>query len=111
MVIDGIFYCRDNAVFSVSASNKLSCTLSGQCFEIGNKNIPPNRQRLLEERYQRIGNIKYAIFVRKIQMNNIEQNKQIDFYNKVTSLLKEARESVVRSVNKQWFIPIWKQVE
>ena len=33
-------------------------------------------------------------------MNNIEQNKQIDFYNKVTSLLKEARESVVRSVNK-----------
>ena len=44
-------------------------------------------------------------------MNNIEQNKQIDFYNKVTSLLKEARESVVRSVNKQWFIPIWKQVE
>jgi len=62
----------------------------------------------LEERYQRIGNIKYAFFVREIQMNNNEQNKQIDFYNKVTSLLKEARESVVRSVNKQWFIPIWK---
>lgn len=33
-------------------------------------------------------------------MNNIEQNKRIDFYNKVTTLLKEARESVVRSVNK-----------
>ena len=33
-------------------------------------------------------------------MNNIQQNKQIDFYNKVANLLKEARESVVRTVNK-----------
>ena len=28
----GIFYCRDSASFSVSASNKLSCNLTGQCF-------------------------------------------------------------------------------
>jgi len=42
-VTGGIFYCRDSAGFSVSASNKLSCNLTGQCFEIGNKNIPPNR--------------------------------------------------------------------
>jgi hypothetical protein len=41
-------------------------------------------------------------------MNDIEQNKRIDFYNKVANLLKEARESVVRTVIKQWFIPIWK---
>ena len=41
-VTGGIFYCRDSAGFSVSASNKLSCKLTGQCFEIGNKNIPPN---------------------------------------------------------------------
>jgi len=40
-VTGGIFYCRDSAGFSVSASNKLSCNLTGQCFEIGNKNIPP----------------------------------------------------------------------
>ena len=39
----GIFYCRDSAGFSVSAFNKLSCNLTGQCFEIGNKNIPPDR--------------------------------------------------------------------
>lgn len=39
----GIFYCRDSAVFSVSASNKLLCNLTDLCFEIGNKNIPPNR--------------------------------------------------------------------
>jgi len=39
----GIFYCRDSAGFSVSTSNKLLCNLTGQCFEIGNKNIPPNR--------------------------------------------------------------------
>lgn len=39
----GIFYCRDSAGFSVSTSNKLSCNLTGQCFEIGNKNIPPIR--------------------------------------------------------------------
>ncbi len=39
----GIFYCRDSGYFSVSASNKLSCNLTGQCFEIGNKNIPPIR--------------------------------------------------------------------
>ena len=39
----GIFYCRDSAGFRFSASNKLSCNLSGQCFEIGNKNIPPKR--------------------------------------------------------------------
>jgi hypothetical protein len=38
-VTGGIFYCRDSADFSVSASNKLSCNLTGQCFEIGNKNI------------------------------------------------------------------------
>ena len=43
LVTGGIFYCRDSADFSVSASNKLSCNLTGQCFEIGNKNIPPNR--------------------------------------------------------------------
>jgi len=42
-VTGGIFYCRDIAGFSVSASNKLSCNLTAQCFEIGNKNIPPNR--------------------------------------------------------------------
>ena len=39
----GIFYCRDSGYLSVSASNKLSCNLTGQYFEIGNKNIPPNR--------------------------------------------------------------------
>jgi len=42
-ITGGIFYCRDSAGFSVSASNKLSCSLTGQCFEIGNKNIPPIR--------------------------------------------------------------------
>jgi len=40
-VTGGIFYCRDSAGFSVSAFNKLWCNLTGQCFEIGNKNIPP----------------------------------------------------------------------
>ena len=43
LVTGGIFYCRDSAFFSVSASNKLSCNLTDLCFEIGNKNIPPNR--------------------------------------------------------------------
>jgi hypothetical protein len=43
LVTGGIFYCRVSAGLSVSASNKLSCNLTGQCFEIGNKNIPPNR--------------------------------------------------------------------
>ncbi len=43
LLTGGIFYCRDSADFSVPASNKLSCNLTGQCFEIGNKNIPPNR--------------------------------------------------------------------
>lgn len=45
LVTGGIFYCRDSAGFSVSASNKLSCNLTDLCFEIGNKNIPPNRYR------------------------------------------------------------------
>mgnify|MGYP000851654686 CR=1 FL=1 len=43
LVTGGIFYCRDSVYFSVSASNKLSCNLTGSCFEIGNKNIPPIR--------------------------------------------------------------------
>lgn len=43
LVTGGIFYCRDSGYFSVCASNKLSCNLTGQCFEIGNKNIPPIR--------------------------------------------------------------------
>ena len=42
-ITGGIFYCRDSGYFSVSASNKLSCNLTGQFFEIGNKNIPPIR--------------------------------------------------------------------
>ena len=42
-ITGGIFYCRDSAAFSVSASNKLLYNLTGQCFEIGNKNIPPIR--------------------------------------------------------------------
>ncbi len=41
VVTDSIFYCRDSENLSVSASNKLSCNKTGQCFEIGNKNIPP----------------------------------------------------------------------
>ena len=41
-ITSGIFYCRDSGYFNVSASNKLSYNLTGQCFEIGNKNIPPN---------------------------------------------------------------------
>ena len=32
-------------------------------------------------------------------MKEIEQNNHIDFYNRVSNLLKEARESVVRTVN------------
>ena len=48
-ITGGIFYCRVSAGFSVSASNKLSCNLTGQCFEIGNKNIPPNRYRSVVE--------------------------------------------------------------
>jgi len=43
LLTGGIFYCRVSAGFSVSATNKLSCNLTGQCFEIGNKNIPPIR--------------------------------------------------------------------
>jgi len=42
-ITGGIFYCRDSGYFSVSASNKLSCILTGKCFEVGNKNIPPIR--------------------------------------------------------------------
>ena len=41
-VTSGIFYCRGSGYFSLSASNKLLCNLTRQCFEIGNKNIPPN---------------------------------------------------------------------
>ena len=44
-VTRGIFYCRVSAGFSVCATNKVSCNLTGKCFEIGNKNIPPNRYR------------------------------------------------------------------
>jgi len=47
-VTGGIFYCRDSAGFSVSASNKLLCNLPDLCFEIGNKNIPPIRWALLK---------------------------------------------------------------
>ena len=43
LVTGGIFYCRDSGYFSVSTSNKLSCNLTGLCFESGNKNIPPIR--------------------------------------------------------------------
>jgi hypothetical protein len=46
-ITSGIFYCRDSADFSVSASYKLFCNLTGQCFEIGNKNIAPNRYAAL----------------------------------------------------------------
>jgi hypothetical protein len=35
-ITGGIFYCRDSAGFNVSASNILSCSLTGRCFEIGN---------------------------------------------------------------------------
>jgi len=40
-ITGGIFYCRDSAGFNVSASNELLFVLTGQSFEIGNKNIPP----------------------------------------------------------------------
>jgi len=49
-ITGGIFYCRDSAGISVSATNKLSCNLTDLCFEIGNKNIPPIRYRLAQER-------------------------------------------------------------
>jgi hypothetical protein len=49
-ITGGIFYCRDSGYFSVSASNKLLCNLTGQSFEIGNKNIPPIRYKQAEEK-------------------------------------------------------------
>ncbi|MFA5434255.1 MAG: hypothetical protein WC319_15530 [Candidatus Paceibacterota bacterium] len=52
-VTGGIFYCRDSGYFSVSASNKLSCNLTGQCFKIGNKNIPPIRYHALIDQQKR----------------------------------------------------------
>jgi len=36
-ITGGIFYCRDNAVFSLLAFNKLLCNLTGQYSDIGNK--------------------------------------------------------------------------
>ncbi len=57
-VTGGIFYCRDSASFSVSASNKLSCKLTGQCSEIGNKNIPPKRY---QQPYDDNANIQHNI--------------------------------------------------
>jgi len=42
-VTGGIFYCRVSADFSGSAFNKPLYNLTGLCFEIGNKNIPPER--------------------------------------------------------------------
>jgi hypothetical protein len=42
-VTGGIFYCRDSESFSGSAPDKRLCNLKDLCFEIGNKNIPPNR--------------------------------------------------------------------
>ena len=42
LVTGGIFYCRDSSGFNVSASNKLSCNLTGKRFEIGNKSVPQN---------------------------------------------------------------------
>ncbi len=54
LVTGGIFYCRDSSGFSVSASNKLSCNLIGQYFEIGNKNIPPNRWQQVYDDTQKL---------------------------------------------------------
>jgi len=34
-VTGGIFYCRDSAGFSGSASDKLSCNLTGNCLAVG----------------------------------------------------------------------------
>lgn len=50
-VTGGIFYCRDSAGFNVTASNKRSCNLTGQCFEISNINIPPKRHMQGNESY------------------------------------------------------------
>jgi hypothetical protein len=36
-IAGGIFYCQDSAGFIISASNDLSCNLTGQCFETGNQ--------------------------------------------------------------------------
>ena len=36
-------------------------------------------------------------------MNNTERNTQVNFYTKVVNLLKEARKTVVKTVNKTMF--------
>lgn len=55
LVTGGILYCRASASFNVSASNKLLCNLTGQCFEIGNKNIPPIRSSIKKNsKYRKI---------------------------------------------------------
>jgi hypothetical protein len=46
-------------------------------------------------------NRNQSVFVEnELQMSNIERNTQIDFYNRVVNLLKEARKSVVKTINK-----------
>jgi len=57
-ITGGIFYCRDSADFIIFAFNKLSCNLTGQCFEIGNKNLPPNRYPLFVKNFKIFGILK-----------------------------------------------------
>jgi len=74
LVTGGIFYCRDSAGFSVSASNKLLCILTGQCFEIGNKNIPPIRYASL------YGDSDHSNTVNKILWTTFDQIKILPIF-------------------------------
>jgi hypothetical protein len=42
-ITGSIFYCRGSADFSVSKSNKFTFNLTGQYFQIGDKNILAKR--------------------------------------------------------------------
>jgi len=88
-ITGGIFYCRDSADFSVSASNKLSCNLTVKCFEIGNKNIPPNV----------IGNTKKRKF--NEIMTDFEQTKNaLNFVNKLAIQEQESYKDLFLFVNE-----------
>jgi len=76
LVTGGIFYCRDSVGFSVSASNKLWCNLTGQCSEIGNKNIPPIRYGQVLGKNKKVNDTKKRATNFRLLLNS-ESDKEV----------------------------------
>ena len=96
-----MFYCRDSADFSVSASNNLSCNLTGQCFEMSNVSSTRTLGLVNKKHY----NMRKVIFILIILLIYSCTAPKLTITSKFDSPKENNENTSLIVFGKNWVIP------